>query len=431
MGEAPPRGGDTGAWVGRRAAGGAYVGGVKIHCVGGGPASLYLAILAKLRDPAHEITVHERHPAGASHGWGVTFWPDLLAELRAQDPVSARAVEEQSVCWRGGFAYVGDRTVAHDGDVGHAIGRHHLRTILADRARELGVRLDFGTEIRGRADLPDADLVVAGDGAHSRLRTESAAHFGTRVTTGANRFVWLGTTRVFTAFTFSFVESEHGWIWCYAYGYSSGHSTCVVECSAATWSGLGLDRLDHGDALRLLEKLFAKMLDGHALLGRTDIESHAQWQAFPTVTNETWSHGNLTLIGDAAHTTHYSIGAGTSLALRDAVCLARALESTGPAELPAALARYEQERKQALLPVQSAARHSAQWYENLPRYIGLEPRRMFALLGQRHSPLLPYVPPQLYYHLDQTVGRLPSLRRLKQRLGPRLARALQSRRPRG
>ncbi|QEV19293.1 FAD-dependent monooxygenase [Streptomyces alboniger] len=404
---------------------------MKIDCVGGGPASLYLAILAKLQEPAHEVTVHERHAAGTSHGWGVTYWPDLLEELRTHDPVSARAVAERSVRWRGGFAHVGDRTTAHDGDVGHAIGRHRLRTVLADRARELGVGLEFGAEIGSRAELPDADLVVAGDGAHSRLRTESAAHFGTRVTTGANRFIWLGTTRVFTAFTFAFVESGHGWIWCYAYGYGPDRSTCVVECSEATWTGLGLDRIDHADALRLLEKLFADMLDGHELLGRTDIEGHAQWQAFPTVTNEAWSHGNLVLIGDAAHTTHYSIGAGTSLALRDAACLARMLGPAGPGRLPDALAAYERERKQALLSVQSAARHSAQWYENLPRYIGLEPRQMFALLGQRHSPLLPYVPPQLYYHLDQTVGRLPSLRRLKQSLGPRLARVLQSRRPRG
>ncbi|MEW2388866.1 FAD-dependent monooxygenase [Streptomyces venezuelae] len=403
---------------------------MKIDCVGGGPASLYLAILAKLREPAHEVTVHERHAAGSSHGWGVTYWPDLLTDLYAHDPESARLIEERSVCWRGGFAYVGDRTTAQDGDPGHAIGRHRLRTILADRARSLGVRLEFGKEIRGRADLPGADLVVAGDGAHSRLRTEHAAEFGTRVTTGANRFIWLGTTRVFTAFTFAFAETDHGWIWCYAYGFSDEHSTCVVECSATTWSALGFDRLDHSETLRLLEKLFADMLAGHELLGRRDSGGHAQWQAFPTVTNTAWSHGNLALIGDAAHTTHYSIGAGTTLALRDAMSLAGALGSVaGPRELPAALAAYEQERRQALLSVQSAARHSAQWYEDLPRYMGLAPHQMFALLGQRHSPLLPHVPPQLYFHVDRAIGRLEVLRRLKQRLGPRLARTLQSRRP--
>ncbi|MEV7193981.1 FAD-dependent monooxygenase [Streptomyces sp. NPDC093510] len=428
---------------------------MKIDCVGGGPASLYLAVLIKLQQPDHEVTVHERRPAGARHGWGVTYWPDLLEDLYAHDPESARLIEEQSVRWQGGFAHVGDRTTAHDGDPGHAIARHRLRTVLADRARSLGVRLEFGKEIGSSTDLPDAHLVVAGDGAHSRLRTEHAAPLGTRVTTGANRFIWLGTTRVLTAFTFAFVETEHGWIWCYAYGFSAEHSTCVVECSAATWAALGFDRLDRSEALRLLEKLFADLLEGHELLdgrgspdgrespGRGNPESHgsreshgshgsrespAQWQAFPTVTNASWSYGNLALIGDAAHTTHYSIGAGTTLALRDAMSLARALRTaTAPSELPAALAAYERERKQALLSVQSAARHSAQWYENLPRYMGLEPHQMFALLGQRHSPLLPHVPPQLYFHVDRAVGRLQVLRWLKQRLGPRLARTLQSR----
>ncbi|MEU1147952.1 FAD-dependent monooxygenase [Streptomyces sp. NPDC005863] len=402
---------------------------MKIDCVGGGPASLYLAVLAKLRDPDHEITVHERHAAGDGHGWGVTYWPDLLADLYAHDPESARLIEEHSVRWRGGFAHVGDRTTAHDSDPGHAVGRHRMRSILADRARALGVRLEFGREIADVGELAGADLVVAGDGAHSRLRTAHADAFGTRVTRGANRFIWLGTTRVFTEFTFAFVETDEGWIWCYAYGYSDEHSTCVVECSDTTWRALGFDRLDHAEALRHLEKLFAAPLDGHPLLGRRDGESHARWQIFPTVTNTAWSHGHLALIGDAAHTTHYSIGAGTSLALRDAMSLAGALgKIAGPAELPAALAAYERERKQALLSVQSAARHSAQWYENLPRYMGLEPHQMFALLGQRHSPLLPYVPPQLYFHLDQAVGRLQALRWLKQRLGPRLARTLQSRR---
>ncbi|WP_055703219.1 MULTISPECIES: FAD-dependent monooxygenase [Streptomyces] len=404
---------------------------MKIVCVGGGPASLYLAVLAKLQDPAHEITVYERHDADTSQGWGVTYWPDLLTDLTAHDPESARLVEEQSVRWKGGFARIGDRTTAHDGDPGHAIGRHRLRSIFADRARSLGVRIEYGTEIATRDDLPEADLVVAGDGAHSRLRTEHATQFGTQVSTGANRFIWLGTSRVFTAFTFAFVETGHGWIWCYAYGFSADRSTCVVECSAETWTALGLDRLDHDEALRLLEKLFADLLDGHGLLGRTGA-GPAQWQTFPTVTNASWSHGNLALIGDAAHTTHYSIGAGTTLALRDAMSLARALGSVAPGAapegLPGALVTYERERKQALLSVQSAARHSAQWYENLPRYMGLEPHQMFALLGQRHSPLLPHVPPRLYYHLDHAVGSLQALRWLKQRVGTSLARGLQSRR---
>ncbi|MGW7792234.1 FAD-dependent monooxygenase, partial [Streptomyces tricolor] len=266
-----------------------------------------------------------------------------------------------------------------------------------------------------------ADLVVAADGVHRALRGGAADRFGTRVTTGRNPYIWLGTTKVFDAFTFAFTETEHGWIWAYGYAYSGDHSTCVVECSPETCAGLGLDRAGEGEGLALLEKLFADVLDGHPLIAR----SGASWQPFRTLTNRAWHHGNLVLLGDAAHTTHYSIGAGTTLALEDAMCLADALRAhTG---LPEALAAYERRRRAALLSAQSAARYSAQWYENLPRYIHLPPHRMFALLGQRHSPLLPYVPPQLYYGLDRAAGRLEALRRLKRWLGPRAARALHAR----
>ena len=180
--------------------------------------------------------------------------------------------------------------------------------------------------------------------------------------------------------------------------------------------------MSEADSRALLEKLFADVLEGHPLLGRP---GGTPWQTFRTLTNDTWHHGNLVLLGDAAHTTHYSIGAGTTLALEDAIALAAALrEHPG---LPHALARYERERKAVLLPVQSAAGYSAQWCENLPRYMHLPPERMFALLGQRHSPLLPYVPPQLYYRLDRAAGRLEPLRRFKRWLGPKVARTVHAR----
>ncbi|MGC9381411.1 FAD-dependent monooxygenase [Streptomyces sp. MH13] len=397
---------------------------VKVACVGGGPAGLYLSILLKLQDPSHDVTVHERDPEGSTYGWGVTYWRGLLDRLQEHDPESARALAEHSVRWRDGVAHVGDRSTRHRGDEGFGIGRHRLLEILAARARSLGVRLEYEHRITGDAP-PAADLVVAADGAGSALRTRHAGHFGTRTRAGRNHYVWLGTTRVFDAFTFAFVQTGHGWIWAYGYGYGPEGSTCVVECAPETWTGLGLDRADEAEGLVLLEKLFADVLDGHPLTGRSAPGAGTPWQTFRTLTNRTWSRDNLVLLGDAAHTTHYSIGAGTTLALEDAMALSAALRDR--ATLPEAFAHYERERRAALLPVQSAARHSAQWYENLPRYIHLPPERMFALLGQRHSPLLPYVPPRLYYRVDRAAGRLEALRRLKRWLGPRVARTVQAR----
>ncbi|MEU6659085.1 FAD-dependent monooxygenase [Streptomyces sp. NPDC046821] len=400
---------------------------MKVVCVGGGPAALYFSILLKLRNGSHDVTVHERNAAGSTYGWGVTYWPDMLERLRGHDPESASAIRESSLCWRDGVAHVGERTTTHEGDEGFAIGRHRLLDILARRAESLGVGIEYGREIGEREQLSGADLIVAGDGANSRLRERHRDHFGTRVAQGRNPYLWLGTTKVFTSFTFAFKETPHGWIWCYAYGYSGEHSTCVVECSQETWQGLELDRLPQADALRRLEEIFASLLDGHALIGRNDLDGPAPWQTFRTLTNQSWSHGNLVLLGDAAHTTHYSIGAGTTLAMQDAMTLASAVAGADPTSLQPALARYERTRRSELLSVQSAARHSAQWYENLPRYIQLPPAHMFALLGQRHSPLLPHIPPQLYYRIDRAADQLQSLRRLKQWLGPRLARTLQHR----
>ncbi|BBC29243.1 FAD-binding monooxygenase [Streptomyces graminofaciens] len=397
---------------------------MKITCVGGGPASLYFSILMKRQDPSHDITVHERNPAGSTYGWGVTYWAELLDRLREVDPETALAIGADSVSWNAGVAHVRDRSTVQPGDEAFGIGRRRLLELLAERARSLGVRVEYEHEIRPD-DLPHADLIVAGDGVNSALRTRHADHFGTDITLGRNSYIWLGTTKVFDSFTFSFQETDHGWIWAYAYRFSNEQSTLVVECSPETLTGLGLDRLDEPDGLALLEKLFDGILDGHALIGRDRADGTPQWLNFRTLTNRTWHHGNLVLLGDAAHTTHYSIGAGTTLALEDAMCLAEAL-ATHP-ETETALAAYERQRKSDLLRLQSAARHSAQWYENLQRYIDLPPEQMFALLGQRHSPLLPYVPPQLYYRLDRAAGRLEALRRFKRWLGPLLARTSQSR----
>ncbi|WP_053175488.1 FAD-dependent monooxygenase [Nonomuraea sp. SBT364] len=368
-----------------------------IACVGGGPANLYFSILMKLADPAREITVYERNPAGSTYGWGVTFWEDMLLALHGSDPESARAIVAGSVSWDSWAAHIHDRStvILEHAEEGLGIGRRELLAILAERARSLGVRVEYEREITGQDELAGADLIVAGDGAGSVLRERHAAHFGTEVTTGRNPYVWLGTTKVFDAFTFAFTETEHGWIWCYGYAYGADRSTCVIECFPETWRGLGLHEANEADTLALLEKLFADILDGHPLIGRGQAEGGARWLNFRTLTNRTWHRGNLVLLGDAAHTTHYSIGAGTALALGDAAYLANALHNAPG--LPDALKRYERERMAAIRSTQRAARYSARWYENLPRYIGLPPLQMLTLLGRRHSPLLSRIPPRLYY----------------------------------
>ncbi|WP_433445341.1 FAD-dependent monooxygenase [Nonomuraea sp. CA-141351] len=365
-------------------------------------------------NPSHDITVYERDPAGSTYGWGVTYWDELHQSLHLADPESAQVISENSVRWDSWIAHVHHRatvTVTH-GEVGFGIGRHRLLDILAERARSLGVRVEYEHEITHEDELADADLVVAGDGINSVLRERHAGHFGTEVTAGRNAYMWLGTTKVFDSFTFAFVETEHGWIWCYGYGFSEDHSTCVIECSPETWRGLGLHQTNEADSLALLEKLFADVLGGHPLLGRAQADGSAHWLNFRTLTNRTWYRGNLVLLGDAAHTTHYSIGAGTALALGDAAHLVHALH--GETQLESALARYDHERRAEIRVTQRAARYSAQWYENLPRYIGLPPEQMFALLCERHSRVLPYMSPRLYYqigHMVERISLLPIFRR--------------------
>ncbi|MFJ9434078.1 FAD-dependent monooxygenase [Streptomyces sp. NPDC101490] len=401
---------------------------MKLAIVGGGPAGLYLSILLKRQDPSHDITVHERNPEGSTYGWGVTYWAGLLDKLREGDPESAAAIEAASVTWTDGLAIVRDERTVHRGDAGFGIGRRRMLALLADRAAGLGVRVRFEHDVPG-PDAPElayTDLVVAADGVNSVLREAHTDHFGSTVTSGRNPYVWLGTTKVFDSFSFAFKETAHGWIWCYAYGFSGERSTCVVECAPETWAGLGLDTLGETDSLRLLEKLFDDLLDGHELIGRDRADDTTQWLTFRTLTNRVWHRDRLVLLGDAAHTTHYSIGAGTTLALEDALVLADSLRTS--TDLETALTTYGKRRRAELVSAQSAARYSAQWYENLPRYMRLEPAKMFALLGQRHSPLLPHVPPQLYYRIDRAAEQLEPLRRLKRWLGPRVARAVHGRR---
>ena len=237
---------------------------MRIACVGGGPAGLYFAILMG-RDGNHELTVLERNPPGVTYGWGVVFWDDLLDELGAGDPETAREIRKKAFRWDGQLLAVEGREPVHVPGHGYGIGRRHLLEILAARALALHVRVRFEREIEDLSELADADLVVVCDGASSRLRRQHRDQFGAAVGVGRNKYIWLGTRKVFDAFTFAFVETEAGWIWCHAYGFDPNTSTFIVECSPETWAGLGFDRLGEADTIVLLERLFEPWLDGHRL----------------------------------------------------------------------------------------------------------------------------------------------------------------------
>ncbi len=383
---------------------------MRITCVGGGPAGLYLAILLKRRDPGHQVTVLERNPAGVTYGWGVVFWDDLLEGLAANDPPSAEIVAAEAFRWVDQRILVDGQPEARLAGYGFSMRRQRLLDILTRRALELGAEVRFESEVADEASLGGHDLVVAADGVNSRLRRAHHHSFGTRVDTGRNRYLWLGTTKVFDSFTFAFVRTPAGWIWCHAYGFDATASTFIVECSPETWAGLGFGELGLEESTARLEELFAAQLDGHRLVAQGPDRRRARWLSFRTVTNERWRQGNLVLAGDAAHTTHFTIGSGTKLAIEDAIGLAGALGAHG--DLATALAAYERDRKASLLLLQREARNSARWFESLPRYIDLGAERFATLLHQRRSQLLTRMSPSGYYRLRRTAEELALVDRL-------------------
>jgi anthraniloyl-CoA monooxygenase len=339
---------------------------VKISIVGGGPAGLYLAILMKRADAGHDVRVLERNRIDDTFGFGVVFSEATQENLAQADPESAEAMTRSLSRWEDiDIHYRGSRVTS----TGHGfagIERRTLLNILAGRASELGADLRFGVEVTDPAAFGPADLVVAADGMSSVIREKFAHLFEPNLEWRANRFVWLGTTRPFPAFTFFFKQSQYGLWRVHAYQYAPGSSTFIVETTEAAWRATGLDENDEDATLAFCESLFAEELEGHRLL-----KNRSLWRRFPTVRNARWHAENLVLLGDAAHTAHFSVGSGTKLAMEDAIALAGALGTHR--SVPQALAAYEEERRPAVQSLQRAAQVSLQWFEDTERYMDLEP----------------------------------------------------------
>jgi len=345
----------------------------RIVCLGGGPAGLYAAILLRKALPAARIEVYERNRPDDTFGWGVVFSDQTMENFRAADPETHAEILASFHHWDDIAIHFGGRRFLSSGHGFCGISRIRLLGLLQKRARELGVHQFFEHQVDEDSSFEDADLIIAADGVNSRTRASHAGVFEPRIDARKCRFLWLGTTRQFTAFTFAFQQTEHGWFQIHAYQFSQQLSTVIVETREETWAAHGLDKLDTAQSIGFCERLFERYLDGHRLQSNANHLRGSAWLNFNHVACKRWHHERTVLIGDAAHTAHFSIGSGTKLAMEDAISLVRHV--TAGADLDAALGAYQNERQIEVLKLQSAARNRMEWFENVARYVHLPPEQ--------------------------------------------------------
>jgi len=350
---------------------------MRIVCIGGGPAGLYFALLMKKQNPDHQITVVERNRPFDTFGWGVVLSDQTMDNLKQADPETAQEILDAFARWDDVEVRIKGRTITSGGHGFCGIGRKRLLNILQHRCQALGVELVFETEVKSDLDYPDADLIIASDGVNSVIRNRYADVFQPDIDTRKCRYIWLGINHVYDAFTFAFEKTEHGWFQAHAYKFDETTSTFIIETPEEVWQAQGLDQMDGEQTLGFCEELFKEHLGGAKLMTNARHLRGSAWIKFNRVVCNTWVHHNgkapVVLMGDAAHTAHFSIGSGTKLALEDAIDLADRFEDSS--DIPAILKAYQAERSVEVLKIQNAARNSTEWFENVARYADLPPEQ--------------------------------------------------------
>ncbi len=352
---------------------------MRVACIGGGPAGLYFGILAKQRFPDWTIRVLERNRPLDTFGWGVVFSDATLENLRSADELTHREITHAFAHWDDIEVHFRGHTMRSGGHGFSGISRKRLLQILQRRAAELGVDVRFEADVTDVDALRrDCDLLVGADGINSRVRAAYADAFQPSLDRGRCRFVWLGTTLPLDAFTFIFERTEHGWFTVHAYRFDEELSTFIVECPEETWLAHGLDSAGTEKTIAFCERMFEPYLHGHRLMANSAHLRGRDWLNFTKVNNAHWINGSAVLMGDAAHTAHFSVGSGTKLAMEDAIGLMDALASSSgwsKDDLAKALRQYEEARRVEVLKLQNAARNSTEWFENVARYATLPPEQ--------------------------------------------------------
>jgi anthraniloyl-CoA monooxygenase len=350
---------------------------MKINVIGGGPAGLYFAILMKKADRAHRIRIYERNGPDDTFGWGVVFSGKTLANLRAADDVSHAEITKQFEAWDNVDVVHRDAKISIHGNSFSGIARLQLLKILQRRAEQLGVEIDFHSEIQDVEALRnDCDLLLAADGVNSTVRLRYQEQFQPELDARANRYIWYGTHQLFHGLTLTFREASAGVFAAHSYKFSPTTSTFIVECDPQTWTKAGFEQMSSEETLDYVGDVFAQDLNGHKLLS-----NNSKWINFLLVKNRKWFFENVVLIGDALHTAHFSIGSGTKLAIEDTIALAESIKQT--ASVSEALTHFEKTRRPVIEDYQAAAFESMRWFENAGQFMHLSPIELAYVLMMR------------------------------------------------